>query len=282
MKKIALPILVICLTMLACSITPTSEPPVTESPVTEPPVTEPPVTEPPATEPPLVTNVTCNELALYLDPSLATGYDCQTVPESPYEMELYPAHTELTLTGYPLSGKFFEPHISIFPVAAYTALIPAAVPGRVAELQALIAGGAVPPFVASFTTGLPFLPTFNAGQAFYAQEQILPFASGSGIRFLTEFAQYYVPVNNTDLFYTYQGLTNDGLYWVSVILPVNLPMLPADATNPPGGVTWEEFSNTYEPYINDMVSQLNAQPGGNYIPSLLLLDGLVNSITITP
>jgi hypothetical protein len=282
MKKIALPILVICLTMLACSITPTSEPPVTEPPVIEPPVTEPPVTEPPATEPPLVTNVICNELALYLDPSLASGYECETIPESPYEMELFPEHTKLTLTGYPLSGKFFEPHISIYPVAAYTALNPAAVPGRVAELQALIAGGSLPPFVASFSTSLPFLPTFNAGQAFYAQEQILPFASGRGIRFLTEFAQYLVPVNNNDLFYTYQALTSDGLYWVSAILPVNLPMLPADALNPPGGVTWEEFSNTYESYINDMVGQLNTQPGGNYIPSLLLLDGLVNSITITP
>ncbi|MBI4731577.1 MAG: hypothetical protein HY781_05520 [Chloroflexi bacterium] len=274
MKKLALPLIVIAFVLLACNITP--------APPTKPPVTEPPVTEPPVTEPPVLTNVTCNELALYLDPTLAASYDCQTIPESPYEMEIYPEHTELTLHGYLLADKFFVPHISVYPVAGYTALLPDVIPGRVAELQAMIGGGSIPPFVASFSTALPFLPTFNAAQVFYAQEQILPFMSGSGIRFMTEYAQYFAPVNNHDLFYTYQGLTSDGLYWVSAILPINHPILPANADNPPGGVTWEEFSNNYEPYITDMVFQLNTQPPDSYIPTLIALDALVASITIHP
>jgi hypothetical protein len=274
MKKLTLPLMVVAFILLACSITP--------APPTKPPVTEPPVTEPPVTEPPVITNVTCNELSLYLDPALAASYDCQFVPESPYEMEMYPAHTELTLHGYILADKFFIPHISVYPVAGYTALLPDVIPGRVAELQAIIASGSIPPFAISFTSALPFLPTFPAAQVFYAQEQVLPFMSGSGIRFMTEYAQYYAPVNNHDLFYTYQGLTSDGLNWVSAILPVNHPMLPANADNPPGGVSWEDFSNNYDPYITDMVFQLNTQPPDSYIPTLFALDALVSSITITP
>lgn len=280
MKKLIFPLLIVALMILACSITPG---PVTEPPVTEPPVTEPPMTEPPVvTEPPVITNTTCNELSLYLDPALASGYDCQFIPESPYEMELYPAHTKLILQGYPLTDKFFEPQISVYSVADYTALAPTVIPDRVAELQALILSGSIPHFISSFSTALPFLPTFNAAQAFYARTAILSFASGDGIHYLTEYAQYTVPVNNTDLFYTYQGLTSDGQYWVSAILPVNLPILPPGPDPLPGGMSFEDFANNYETYITDMVNQLNAPEGNAYIPSLWVLNALVSSITITP
>ncbi|MBI4731578.1 MAG: hypothetical protein HY781_05525 [Chloroflexi bacterium] len=284
MKKLAFPLLILTFILLACNITPvpTTESPVTEPPVTEPPVTEPPVTEPPVTEPPVMTNLTCNELSLYLDPALASGYDCQVVPESPYEMEMYPEHTELSLQGYPLVDKFFEPHISIYSVSDYTILRPDFVPNRVAELQAILTSGSIPPYTSPFHSYLPFLPTFGAGEAFYAQAQVFPFMSGNGIRFLTEFAQYTVPVNNTDLFYTYQGLTSDGQYWVSVILPINHTMLPGSADPLPGGVSFEDFANNYDPYILDMVNQLNSQSPSSYTPTITALDALVSSITITP
>lgn len=273
-KTIALTALLAAL-MLACSITGTPTPP----PATEPPATEPPV----VTEPPAATNVTCNELALYLDPALASGYTCETIPENTFELETYPEHTRLVLQGYPLSGKFFEPKIMVFPVAAYTALLPDSVPGVVSSLQALTGGGPAPVFDGKFDSPrLPFLPRFNAGQVFFAHYQVLPFVDGAGIRFLAQYAQYSPPLNNNDLFYTYQALTGDGQYWVSVILPVNHAMLPADAMDPPGGVSWEEFSNNYEPYVIDMVNQLNAQAPDSFLPTLAALDALVGSITIQP
>jgi hypothetical protein len=185
------------------------------------------------------------------------------------------------LQGYPLADKFFTPHILVYPVQRYAELLPDFIPGRVSELQTLI-GGQAPDFGGSFGTALPFLPVFNAGQIFFAQYQAVPFVNGSGIRFLTEYAQYTAPVNNHDLFYTFQGLTSDGQYWVSAILPINHSILPADAANPPGGQTWEEFSDNYQTYIVDMVGQLNAQPPDNYLPTLTALDALVSSITVQP
>ncbi len=267
MKKLIAPLVVITLMLLACNISINTTPEANNPPEI--------TTAPVVTVPPVVTNVTCNELSIYLDPALASGYNCETKAESPEGIEVFPQHTQLTLQGYVLSNKFFEPHIAVLPVQRYTELLPDFVPGRVAELQALIGGGAV-------GEALPLLPAFNAGQVFHAQYQSTPFTSGNGIRYLTEYAQYFAPVNNTDLFYTYQGITTDGKYWVSAILPINNPILPADAVNPPGGMTWEAFGNTYDTYITDITTQLNSQISGSFTPSLAALDALAASITILP
>ena len=273
MKRILYPLICLSFSILACSI----QVPVT--PTQPPVVTEPPtevITPPPPTEPPLLPNSICNELSLYLDPGLASSYTCETIPESSEMMEIYPQHTKLTLQGYLLANKFFPPTISIYPLAEYSQLMPDFIPERIASLQNLVAG--TPPG----DNELPFLPVFNAAQVFHAQYQVLPFFSGNGIRYLTLFAQYSAPINNHDLFYTYQGLTSDGNYWISAILPINHPMLPDNGENPPDGLSWEEFSNNYEAYLVDITSQLNSQPGVGFTPSIPLLDSLIGSITISP
>jgi hypothetical protein len=287
MKKLMPFLSILAVMLMACSITvnvtppPASPVPAVPSPlVSSPAVTEAPTTIPIPTAIPA--NTTCNELSLYLDPALASGSTCETIPESSMEMEIHPQHTELTLQGYVLAGKFFTAHISIYPVPRYSELLPDVVPGRVTELQALIGGSPAPVFSTSFGSSLPFLPVFNAGQVFYSNYQVVPFVNGSGIRFLTEYAQYTAPVNNNDLFYTYQGLTGDGQHWISAILPINHPLLPADGQNPPGGQSWEDFSSTYETYITKMATQLNAQAPDSFTPTLSMLDALIASITIQP
>jgi hypothetical protein len=64
------------------------------------------------TQPPA--NVTCNGLTFFLDPTLGNGFECETVPESsssdmPYFPLIFPAHTELTIQNYPLTGTQFPP-----------------------------------------------------------------------------------------------------------------------------------------------------------------------------
>jgi hypothetical protein len=236
----------------------------------------------PTPSPATATNASCHELAFYLDPVLAAGFTCETVPVSPYELEPYPQHTRVTLQGYPLSGTFFTAHISVYSVADFAIVLPVAFPGRVTDLQALVGGGSAPVFTGPFASPLPFLPQFDAAQAFFAQYGVIPFTNGSGIRFLTEYAQYYAPVNNTDLFYTYQGLTSDGQYWVSAILPINLAGLPADYEAGFGGQTEEQFSNGYESYITAAVGQLDATSPASFAPTIDTLDTLVASIAIAP
>jgi hypothetical protein len=292
MKRIMYPLATLSILLFACKIPTiaipwlgTAAPVASETPTVTPSqavagtpaATELPVaTEPPAPQ----TNVTCNELALFLDPALASGFGCQTLPEVGGQdnpgFEVNPQYTELTLTGYVLSDRFFDPKISVYPVQRFSELLPEVIPLKLAALQALIGGGPIG------DKGLPLLPNFNAGQEFFTQYKGISFGSGNGIRYFTQYSQYFDPINNHELFYTFQGLTSDGKYWISAILPISNPILPADGNSPPNGQSQEEFGNNFTTYITDIATQLNSQPPENYSPTITMLDALVASIRIRP
>ena len=283
MKRLVYPLAILSILLFACNLSTTVTPPiVTAAPVASeiPTVVEtltvaetPTATESPVSQ----ANVNCNELALFLDPALASGFNCQTVPElSGGGPAVNPEYTELSLQGYILSDRFFTPKIAVFSVQKYTGLAPDVVSPRVAVLQSLIGGGPVS------DSELPLLPIFEAGQEFHTLYQVIPFANGGGIRYLSEYAQNYDPINNHDMIYTFQGLTSDGKYWVSAILPISNPILPVDGTNPPNGQSWDDFGNNFAKYVADITTQLNAQPPKNYSPTITMLDALVTSIRIQP
>jgi hypothetical protein len=230
-----------------------------------------PSQEPTGTPAP-TTNTTCHEITFYLDPGLASGVQCETVPEftSPTGIGTNPQYTKVSLQGYVLSDRFMQPVLSIFPVDKFTAMLPD-VGAQVTALQALIAGGA------PGAKELPFLPIQYAHQLYSAQFAVLKFQSGSGIRFLTQYAQAYYPANNHEMIYSYQGLTSDGKYWVSVILPISNPDLPENGDNPPADL----YTNP-DPYYAKISAVLNADPLNSFNPSMIKLNELVESITIQP
>jgi hypothetical protein len=277
MKRIFLLGLLLAVLMLACNApgTGTAVPPTTEPPQTP----EPADTPTPELTPTLGTNAVCNELSFYLDPALAASFTCETVPAAngPDPWMVYPQHTKVSFQGYVLADRFHAPRIVVYPLPDLLAVLPQ-YSGRVDELRALIGGGAP-------GTGLPLLePSFNAAQEFYAQYQVLVFANGSGIRFVTQYAQYFAEINNHDMFYAFSGMTADEQYWISAILPVSNPILPetTDPANPPGGMSAEDWGNHFPVYIADLKNQLDAQPAASFLPSLMLLDALAQSIVITP
>lgn len=242
-----------------------------------PPETETPIMPVPPT---VQTNVSCDGMTLYLDPVLASGYDCQTIPEASGadlpSFGVNPEYVELTLQGYALANRFFKPHIDVFPVQRYSVLLPDFISQREAMLQALISGGAVG------ESSLPILPIFNAGQEFHTRYQVIPFENGNGIRFITQYSQATMPINNHEMFYTFQGLTSDGKYWVSAVLPISHPILPESGDTPPGGQSWEDFSNKFNTYLIDIANQLNAQASASFSPTIPILDALITTISIQP
>lgn len=279
MRRTICPAVLVALAVCACSptspATPAATPPVSPSgtPAASPSATG------LATPPP---NVTCNNLSLYLDPVLASSATCDTVPASTYEFAPYPEHTRVTLQGYPIIASFHEPTISVFPIADYATMVTWAFPALPNDLAALAAGGPAPVLIAPFDPAIPYLPFDEAAQAFFAHYSLVSFGSGDGVRFLTERAQYQVPVNNTDLFYTFQGLTSDGRHWVSAILPVNHAALPVDADSALGGMTWPDWAVAYDTYLPVAVGDLESQPSASFMPSPDTLDALVSSIIVTP
>lgn len=215
-----------------------------------------------------------------------------TYPGQPYDpmggpMEVYPPHRRFDFTEYPLSGTFFTPFMRIFPVAdfadAYALADENYAAGEVAALQQLLADRP-----AEVEGSLPFLVMAGAAQIFHARLEYHDFANGAGISYLTSYGQYSVPYNNHDLFYTFQGLTSDGKYWISAIFPINHPILPPsyDSTAVPvGGLpipTWD--SPTYEDdmtaYYAAMKTLIESQPSDSFTPAEGCLNQYIESLDV--
>jgi len=216
-------------------------------------------------------------VSFLLDPAVAAGASGRTVPENPGTpdgpyWEVNPQYVNISLAGYPLAGTFFSPAISIYPVEDYRRLDPRS-GETLDDLENLLAEEP------AGENQIPFLPVMNAGQVFHSNVQYLDFHNGSGVRFLAIYAQYPAPVNNQDLFYTFQGLTADGRFFVSVILPVNHPSLPADL-NALSQSEMEAIAQDPETYYRDMAATLSAWPGDGFKPDLAKLDALIASLAI--
>jgi hypothetical protein len=238
------------------------------------------VTQPVGTPQPMA-NVTCNELSFYLDPALGSSYECETVPESsssdiPMDIFIYPTHIELTIQDYPLSQTQFPPQVIIYPVDRFSELLPHIIPSRVSDLERYISSG-------TWISGeLPFLPPLPMVQTFFTHETIISFNGGQGVRFITDYNESSHPISNRTIFYTFQGLTDDGGYWVSVTLPVSSSILPPDADfrTLPEGYTSESWFQNYSSYVIDLKAVLEAQVSGSFFPTVDSLDNLVKSITV--
>ncbi len=208
--------------------------------------------------------------------AIAAEVVAETVPavDSPAEWEVEPEHFRFSFNGYVLPETFHEPRIVVYPVSKF-------------EARSEIAGNiiaALREFLAerpAAQESIPFLPMWNAGQMMQSQVAYIDFQNGAGVRFLTQYGQAALPVNNHDMFYTFQGLTDDGHYYVAAILPASHPSLPADGTEVPGG-DWAAFADNYQSYVTDIEQQLDAQDVSSFVPDLSLLDVMIQSLEVTP
>ena len=281
------------LVSLACSLTSpaaTPEPPAITMPVPDtlvpPPLSEAtvePVVEEtaplPADGEPVGPELKFSWLTVNMPPGVASSGRSEVIPptgptDEVAPWDVAPLHEEILLENYPLSGTFHKPYIRIYPVRDFIALLPS-LAERTKMLEQIIQNKSTDP------GSVPLLPPWNAGQVFLAKPAYLDFQNGSGIRYLTQYGQSFAPINNQDLFYSFQGLTSDGKYWVSAILPVNHPSLQAAADNPipPDFI---EFAENFTQYIELIKANLDTQPEDTFTPSLAELDAMMQSMLIEP
>jgi hypothetical protein len=216
-----------------------------------------------------------NGLSYHYDPAVATGDSVEMIPavagtaDSPYWLAA-PEYRQVTLKGYPVAEHAFKPQIFVYPVDEFRSANPTAAQ-VIDRLQTLLGSPQA-------DQEQPFLPLLNAKQALHAHLQALDFHNGRGLRYLAQFNQGLVPINNHQLIYTYQGLTRDGKYYVAAVLPVTHPSLPAD-----GKLTGQEppeFIGAHLQYLANSATALNAQPAGSFTPDLAKLDAMLSSLEI--
>lgn len=216
--------------------------------------------------------VVFEDIRFVYPPSVAAGVDPANKAEMEDMVGTIPAHVEFTFNSYVWDGSMHTPIIYVYSTDAYRAANEYAAED-IDQLNTLLFERPANP------ENIPFLPMWNAGQMFASNIEYMEFQNGIGVRFLTQYGQDVSPVNNNGLFYTFQGLTNDGQWYVSAVFPVSHATLPPAGDQVPGG-DWEAFSNNYITYIGETEAMLNVQTNESFYPDLSELDGIIESLQV--
>lgn len=276
--------LVLLLAGLACNLPVANQTPAPTAQVTlaasgteaQPPATAQPSSTPPAPTQTPQPDVNFEGISFSYDHSLASGVESTIVPATTYEdapiWDINPEFVQFNFNDYILSDRFHTPAIRVFPIADYQQIAPD-VTDVVARLKQFLET------CPSNPEEIPFLPFWNAAQMLQSKIQCFEFKNGKGVRFVTQYGQAAYPINNNSLFYGFQGLTSDGQYVVTAVLPVSHPSLPEQGDNPPNG-DWDAFYENFAPYIQNLEQSLNQQPDNSFTPSLVLLDEMIGSIQV--
>ncbi len=154
----------------------------------------------------------------------------------------------------------------------------------ISTLQTFLAGDQEP----IPSSGLPFWPleyyTQVAGAplasfgepALSVHVQYLDFQSGHGIRYLTFMENHVVRTSRMDrLIYTFQGLTSDGQYYVSVIIPLSVN---DDTTR----TDLNSLATQNPPDYTAMTAKLAGMTDEQFHLSLTECDNLITSLSVNP
>ncbi len=209
--------------------------------------------------------------------SLASTARLEVIEETDDFTGLVPRHRSVRLYSYELAETFYGPEIMIFPLEDYK-LASANAADTIAQVENFIAQKNAP----DTTAYLPFLPEPMAGQLFSANGSYLESEKSGGIRYLTQYGQDIWPITNYSLFYTYQGITSDGLYYISATFPVNHPLLPADSDEyfDSTGLDYAAFDEGYIDYITQIAAMIDQADDDQFTPSLEILDELIKSLEV--
>lgn len=240
-----------------------------------PEITEPVVaTEIPPTEAPAEGySFTYNNIEMIIPYEVASGAQGETIEAvtSGDSWQNNPEYDVCNLEGYPLDITFHSPMIQVFPVEEYTNLNPD-VTDIINQLKTLLAARDYAP------SSIPFLPFWNAGALFTARVEYLDFQNGSGVRYLTQYGQAFWPINNYDMFYSFQGITSDGKYYISAVLPISHPSLPQMGDDYTGSM--DDLYANYDGYLSSILPEINGWRDDEFMPAISGLDTLIESIRI--
>ncbi len=127
------------------------------------------------------------------------------------------------------------------------------------------------------TESLPFVLDGSAGQAIDARAHYVETPQLAGIAYVTVFRQDVYPFAASDFWYTFQGLSLDGAWYVAVDFAIEAGMFPAkvsrkDAKRMNSAKRWAR-------YVDQSGETLNAAAPDAFKPPLTSIDALVESIT---
>ncbi len=129
---------------------------------------------------------------------------------------------------------------------------------------------------------MPLLPPPDSFMDRWAQFRDLDFGIGRGVRYVSDSPnrQEIGPWTNETSGYYYEGLTDNGVFYVSLYWPVateSLPNTPDDV--PPDVMAVATDPETYPTYLQETKDTLNELDPSAWTPNLASLDTMVASLT---
>jgi len=120
------------------------------------------------------------------------------------------------------------------------------------------------------------LPFNNSSGIVQSKVQYLNFKTGKGVLFLTQYSQDALPtpINNEELTCNFQGLTDDGEYYIAARLAITHPSLPKGIDS-----TKTTSQDPKRNYLKRQERLLNSFADESFRPSLKSLKSLIASIT---
>lgn len=257
-------------------------------------------------------------VGFYYDPALASDVKAELAPggECGKPGDVAPRHVAFTLVGYPKphEAPFVQPpEIEIFPVAEYRRALAAcekemaavtrppvdyyvsSFDEEVRVLKALNAERPARPALNAWLRShgahnrMPLVPMYDVGEAVRAKVSYLDFRNGRGVAFVTQYTIEDALVTNQALAYVFQGLTDDGEFYVSAAFPVAAPFLPPDFSEEEAasngldygrGASARAFQKKYAAYKARTARRLEALAPAAYRPALAPLADLLRSLNV--
>lgn len=114
-------------------------------------------------------------------------------------------------------------------------------------------------------------------QQFTSNKKLVDFGNGSGLRFVTVYAiQDLSPVGNNNLEYVFQGLTNDGKYYVKIIAEMMHSSLDGTGEIPPDVMTGS--AEDVQEYFG-IFGEIFSQNESGFTPELDWLDEVIGALS---
>ena len=178
----------------------------------------------------------------------------------------------------PIVFSPLDPQIHIYPVTDYAELFEGVEPEieRLRAVLASVADGAE----SSVAGGLPFLPPIAGEQVFAAQLAVLDFVGGSGIRYLTQYDAGPHSITNQTVFYTFQGLTDDGAFYVAAFLPIRTSAL---LDSPATDISFNEIiGGEFPAYVEDIARRIDGLSATDFELRVTFLDDMIKNMEVMP
>jgi hypothetical protein len=135
---------------------------------------------------------------------------------------------------------------------------------------------------------------FNASPL-HTRQAYLSFDNGAGVRGLVQYMQDFFFYTNNGLLYEYNGLTQDGRYFVHFRHPLSVPFLmELDGISlPPNNLNsqaipisewpsdYEQQRKVIETYNTEALSRFEGMSDSDALPDIALLDALVESLRVS-